>query len=796
MFKSIITIICLLISTNALAGIGGSLETSYTSYTVNEPGKSSRSFSMLPVSINLYIDKNGSLPKGWGSYSGRTSGNISMIRGVPQLDGIKPLNINDQYSNTGYLGSNTTTVGNIDITSPYQNLPLTANFRQNNNSGALSFLEQRDINTILDSTSKTAVFTGAGQEITESNLTLGYKDSKDRQIRGGSGRNVFQMLLNGSEYRVQNQGIWKYIPQIVADYKKTKYGSANYLNSLLGGGAKSSTNGYLTPAETTYTIAAGKQEFWGGYRKIAIGKSIEEQFYLGNLTGTQKIREWWAYKGDRYSMDVQYSHKNDSDEDYYSINNTGQSKKSGFTSLTADFFAEWNVKIPILNNWTGDNLLSGWKPAVIKTFSTYENTTDLSGKSVILDIPIFYSSDSTFLSESAKVERKSKETTDMNSINNINITSLQYKLTLNRDGYITYSPMVYYTASDSSLSKVGEKDDYKSNSVQAGLNIATTDKLWQALETECSHHIQCTPSMWKQFGAGVNYTYLQQQNVQIERSHSLSARAHLISNNQITLDLSHFSFFNENPQPVSQPDSILNPSTPQTTPADERTINKHISTLASAYTPVFDFGHLTVNLSASQEFAKTNLFDKSTTTAYFAVKLNATSWGVTINSHAEWCPQEQIQLTNENNAIIEYLPNQIWQGQIRVQHFFYSDKTGGESHTVNSSGTGRFSIKYGQREIARLVETITYTTILQDSGQNTQTWSGSAEIHTYPRKAMDTDIYAKGAILNDGTRTDKLYNIGLTFSRQKLTFAGEWAQGWRNDGREEKKWTVSLKTSF
>lgn len=63
-------------------------------------------------------------------------------------------------------------------------------------------------------------------------------------------------------------------------------------------------------------------------------------------------------------------------------------------------------------------------------------------------------------------------------------------------------------------------------------------------------------------------------------------------------------------------------------------------------------------------------------------------------------------------------------------------------------------------------------------------------------------IYAKSAYIDrtvgaiSKNRTDMMYAAGATFSRQRLQFTGEWASGWRSDGREEKKWSMHLKMIF
>ncbi len=804
MFIKPITIICcVLIATSAFANIGGSLDVSYIDYEITKPGEKPHTYTSIPFNVNLYLDKYGLLPRSWGSYSGKISTSLAGVRGIPPLTGFERLE-----QQVGYSRGNTNTAlqYGLDITSPVRWLPLNGGIHQRNNSGTVSLLERHDDSTILDSTFKTGVFTGAGSEVTDANFTLGYKDSRDVEVKRTQGA-MKQRVIYGEKMIIeQGHGIWTFLPQIIVDYKKTKYGTKNYLDSLLGSsksalpGGLPDVAGMLNPDETTSTIVVGKQQWAGGYKKISIGKSLEEQYWLGNLTGTYKQREWWLLNGDRYSIDVQYSRKNDSNDNMLSTMSSRE-QLSGFSSVYADFFAEWAIRIPLLNGWTKDNLFTGWQNASLKTFSTFEKTTDSSGKSVSLDVPIFYAHDGKFVVESAKVERKIKEGSTKDSRAEINMTAIQYKLTLNNDGLITYSPMINYSATDNTTATNDDTSGSKitSETIQANLDIATTAKLWQKLwqlaERDCRVHVFCDSSSWRQFGMGLNYSFVQSKSSQIERNHTVTVRANIVNQNTLALDLSHMAFFAENPQPIAK-DSIFdlftNPVPEQS--SEDRIISKHFSTLSAAWSPnITDVGRFSVNLSTSQEFAKTTFSDKAKTSAYMEAKLIASTWGATINSRMDWCPQDSSQLVNESNGILDFTPNQIWQASLKAQNLYYSERMGGETINTNLIQTARYSIRTERREIIRLLETLTYSISQQTAGQ-TEYWSGTGEIHTFPRP--DTDIYGKAAIVNRAEGKDMLWAAGLAFSRQKITFSGEWAEGWRSDGREERKWTVSLKMAF
>lgn len=738
----IITFIYLLYASVSLAGWGGAIDVNYTNYEILDPKKPAYTASALTQQYSLFIDKAGKLPYKLGTYSGRGGGNFTLLMESNPL----PIITQNQRSVGKPRPFGLIMDGTTQILSPYKLLPFRGSFKKSNNVNT-GFLSQKDTDSILMPEIASSIISGAEIGYSAGNFVLGYKDNKSREIKG-RGSNLGRLFQEGRTTTHKDQGVWAYLPQITGDYRsQTSKGSFLYFD------------------QSTYIIAAGKKQFWAAYKKISYDDKLdkdlswtEEQINFGNLSGTYLTREWFDIFGVKISLDGQYNHR------------------KGFGPLESwygNLFLDYDNKL--------------WRPANIKIFASYEKVSEKSGKSESWSAPVFYTHDDDFISESAKFEYKSQILP--NRIGEVITIASQFRSNINKNGLFTISPSFAYSTTDSKTIEDNKIKPINDGLLQAAIELNTTRKLW------------------KQIGLGAGYNYISKTGTTDEQTHNLLLKGN-INKRFFTANISQSAVYHVNADPkqpvIDESVDIYLPTyiPPRFIPVYERTITEYLSNLSISWVPNINLGtgRLTVNFNATQEFIKTNFASRQRTEAFFVSRLTAPTWGAEINSRMEWTPQNIDQLRIESNAVIEYLPNQIWQASLKAQHLSTSQKRGLQSDTISMIQTARYSIWNDRREVVRLSETITYSWGKTQSADANDYMSGSGEIHLYPRS--DLDIYAKSAYIDrtvgavSANRTDMMYATGATFSRQRLQFNGEWASGWRSDGREEKKWTMHLKMTF
>ena len=737
----------------AWAGLSASVEAEYGSHSVNDPAnQKNETASSLTEKYSVNYAKTGVLNNSL-VYSG--------ILGVEVFGLKKWLPKEETASNSGslpvtggLLGKDyqyrVLMTGKAEYYSPIRWLPLFARYTNSNDS--LPYTERSSLYKTFGSEPLLPVDFPTDITLPERTyqdlfLTLGFRNSPKKGERDFTGSRIPNLLRaddldRKDEIGVKAPPLWESLPYLQISYGKT--------------GTKVVRSVYQQDDSQTHLFASlGKDKLWANYRKIQYDmKSYSDSSWKEELyqLGTIDERGYPNFlvideHPIRYAPEIHYKTREGYD---------------GYREFGGSLQTEGKVVYPTFY---------GWREGDLRTLVNYSNmVSDDGSRSVEYRIPVYFSYGSETMDERIRFEKRSFQRVSSTNALDTNDYAYTWNANLNKNGDFLFTP--------SFNANISQNNEVKSLNLAAAVSMSTTPRYSRQLNYS--------------LGCELRYGDSPVDAYDYRLSGRVNYRFHGSSSVFLSQDISLFTEDENQLRHLS-------------TSTNSYTTSVYSTSLGYSFVPTEKYS-LTVTGTASfsnlrrLEQARTNDFSLET------YQLNLSSvyrtGNVVIDSNHRISSENQTSqftgssLSYESRTVASYHP--IRSTEIAADGELHYYKNDGESKkaTVRQRATYRYFGKLS-RQYWNLEERAEYTKEINSNSVGVSQ-SESKSVGMSLNLTPGTKVSANGRVNYTDTSTGQTlsYGGGVNLNFSKLQVAFDWQEGKNNAGREEQKWTVSLKKTF
>lgn len=751
-------------SANAFAGISGSMEAEYTSHSVNDPvDTKSETAASLSQKYSMFYTKRGVLGNSI-AYNGFLGGELYGIKNwFPSEESISTNVTASQSSIGGLLGkgwqSRMITGGVAEFVSPWRWLP--AYLKASTTDDSLPIIEKNNLYRTFGSSPILPVDFSTGvilPERTYQNIFLGvgFRNS----ISADSGRNLQGVLkpnLVTAEIEERESEsnkklpLWNSLPYLQVTYNKN--------------GMKVKRDYYgVDDEQSNLTASLGKDKFWLNYLRTTYDNKMNtfaswtnQRYELGTISES----------GYRYTIDVDDYRFKFSPNIYYAT----RDGKEGFKEYGASLMTEGKIYYPTLEGWTeGD----------VKTYWDFDNRTGNDGSSSSeYRLPTYFLHSNSYLSERIRIEKSSNKKTTHNGSSTSDTNIFTWNADINKTGEYLFQPAITINNTTS--------DTASALSVETSLNIYTTPKYSKTLNLNIGYDLlynNWPADIYKhRISGGVNYRLSSHSSIYFNQSFSFIDFGKLSMNSAKSLGTLNtyesatgfgYSYFPNSKYTLSLTGnlSIANTVTISQSVLERSEEKKRL--------------HETYHLNLSSVYRTGNL------------TIDMSNW---ISNELGNPIYKYDNFNYESRNVAAYNPIRSTEvaGECEL-HYNQSDSVS-RRMTARQRATYRY---YGrlQKEYWSLQQNATMTTETTTSGYGTGTrstsQSDSKSIGVNLNLTPGTKFSANARVNYADSTTGRTvtYGGGVNVNFNKLQMSADWQAGSNSAGREETKWTVSIRKTF